>query len=405
MTTNTRAESRQASDAFVNLVSQVAGLVQYGLLILLSGADATTDFLFLLIAWFSIPLQTIIAGVAYPLLLRGQSVRARMFAHFATLLTVGAGLVPFWILNAKIEQVRDPWVVFCLGCVHALAVARASWLAYVDAAKGETRLLAAVTLFSSLGGIIGVACAALMSQDGVLGLLVGAVGCQVVFVALLQRRRDAADEVSPTEVSVALGSDWGWYLGKSFAGYGAGLGMQSLAAALPPSALTVFSLAQRLVGGVSGLFSNTVLPRLVHSGSRSASPAVRAGALLASGLGFCAVLWFLVSVSVSVDAAVLGTLGLSWMAASLFAAGVQRAAYRFLPAHSAIYNIGSSALIVAAVSLLVIEEALDVSLLVAAVILLDLVPGVIYAWKLGSRGVSVRVGVVVCLPVALSLLV
>ncbi|WP_188835030.1 hypothetical protein [Flexivirga endophytica] len=390
-----------AAPVLVNAGSQLSGLIQYVLLIVWTGAGHTTDYFFLLLAWTSVPMQLVLTGVCYPLLLRGAKEAACNWMKFSILLVPLSSAPAVAIYTSRLGDVQDAFLLTVLTVLFSGLVLVATYDGFREAVRGDAFPLSAATFFGSLGAIFGL-CAFKVTHAGAgtVTMLVGAIFGEITFLVMRAFQRSArlgaharggpnarvnsataVDSVAETNRQAS-----GWYLGKSIAGYGGGLTLQSYAASLAPAFLSYFSVAQRVVGGCAGVFSNSVLPFLVHGETQHSREAGRVTLAVSAAASFAGIgIAAFIGVVQSERDAGLVLLLTAWMSTSLYAAGMQRLAYRLLPAKVSAAPIVTSLVVVLMISFLLSINQFSPAVLLVGMVLLDGVSSIIFAVRLSLR--------------------
>lgn len=318
----------------LSLASQLVGLVQLLLLLWRAGANEVTDAYFYLFTIGMLPIQVLIVGVMYPLLLNAErisrrGIRAIQWATPALSVVLILGGAGFLYVNGRLPVELLPLVGMSLvnACVQALL-----WFRSVTAEAGgnprwnaaialPANALAMVTLlvpFDSPAIVVTVMVAALITGN-------------LVLLAFAVRARLGAEVVAAAPESTTGGRGIYWFFTKATVGYVGLTVLQSLAVLLPPSTLTILNVGGKIVGSIAATFVNAVMPLIIHHQTESIEPSRRflrglVGAL--TGLSAAAVVAASAfNSSLLIPAICVGL----WVVASTSAAIAQRMSFRFLP--------------------------------------------------------------------------
>lgn len=386
----------------INLTSQGLGLIQYLVLISWVGASRTSDFFFLVLAWSSLPMQLVVTGVVFPLLLRGAVDSAARWLQIAQLLIPLSLAVPVAVFWTFIALVKLPIAIMLLTAAYSWCVLQVTAEGFRRAVAGDALVLSAATLWGTLGSITGLAMGMVIAPDMSVPLMLAAgVLGQGAFLWILaghtagrRRGRDSlAEQPAVADPPKQSATDSGWYLGKAAAGYGGGIALQSFSAFMPAAFLTYFSVFQRLIGGVASAFSNSVLPRYVHVDTVSPTAAVRLTGrvvVVVLGLGLAASLCcFSVGRPVLAGWCLIAT---AWCVAALCGATIQRLTYRLLPPSNALIPIVICILTLGIVSTAFAFGYRSPSIILLAVVALDGATSVLLLRKLDLAKASWALG-------------
>ena len=318
----------------LSLASQAVGVLQLLLLLWRYGATNATDTYFYLFNLGNLPIQILVVGVLYPLLLNDERVSRRGAALFArwvpaagiAAVGVGAG----WLhVTGRVGGETLPIIAF--SALNAFMQARV-WVRAVAAEAGGTpHWVSGVALPANLFATTVIALpwpnsdSTVTAMTAVLavanaGLLLLMVKCSVgdsVFHGLSDHGR--------TNLRAPM-----WFVSKSTVSYGGLMVVQSVSLILPPATLTLLTIPMKIVASVSATFTNAILPRLVHQTTESPSEGryflrVATATLMAVGL-----VVVLVSVVFFEDYWVIAAVVSLWLVASSASSVAQRLAFRFL---------------------------------------------------------------------------
>ena len=383
----------------VNLTSQALGLVQYLLLISWNGANRDTDYFFLLLSWTALPLQLIVTGVAFPLMLRGQTGRARKWFLIAVCGSPVFVIPPILIMRGSWASLSLPIPVAALTLIYSIGVLLTTYTGLRTAASGNAHILSAATIFGSFGSIAGLL---IYQSTGlatpILLMLAVAIIAQFSFYfwSLKHIRSHSPEDSALREADDQADRSSAWFLGKSIAGYGGGLALQGFSSSMPPSFLSYFSVSQRVIGGVAGAYSNSVLPRFVHHRTSDAQATVRFSARLVALICLVGAIGAAACMAAG-SKTVAGWIlcAAAWMASATFAAAVQRLAYRLLPPSTASVSMITCVVVVSLVAGLTSLGLLSAAILIAGVIALDAVTAIILTILLAKRSAAAIVGILI----------
>ena len=322
---------------FFSLGSQVVGLAQLALLLFRAGANEATDAYFYLFNIGMLPIQIVLVGVMYPLLLNQERftqtalLRIRLLTPFLSIVLMAAGA---WWLQSSGRLGTELVPLALASTVNAFVQARLWYRAVTAEAGGDPRWIAGVALPANVLGALAllvpwgsptVAVTAMVSA-----LIIG--NTALLIYAAFKRVGDHVFNDAP-RLKLRNSADTGmyWFLSKSAVAYVGLTVLQSLAILLPPSSLTILNVAVKLVGSISATLVNAVMPVLVHQNSDSQDGsrrflrflilAVTGGAvLLVAGVGAIESTWVVPAICVSL-----------WALASSVSSVSQRVAFRFLP--------------------------------------------------------------------------
>ena len=299
------------------------------------GATASTDAYFYLFGFGLLPVQILVVGVFYPLLLNEQRISRRgamrfyRWTPFIAVLTVTAG----GVVLAATGRMTTTVIVTAVLCAANAAVQGALWCRAVTVeASGEARFVASVALPANLAALTVLVFPWPTSAWTVNAMMLGLLAGNLALFAVFYRRRLGSDVVAGLPASPGRSQRRGflWFFGKSAVGYGGSLTIQSISLTLPASALTLLAVPSKIVASVSTTFVNAVVPKYVHQQSASAAFANR---LLARLLSVEAALTSAIVLGIAVAGVPYVALAAAvalWLLASTSAAVSQRVSFRFL---------------------------------------------------------------------------
>lgn len=367
-------------------LSQAAGLLQYVLLVAATGANSHTDAFFFINAWVLFPSQVILFGWLYPRWLRariGLHLSDRNWIYLSALLSLFFGFGAAAILVVFRGNDNSAWLYAGLlglnGIVQSFTTAAALYIS----SSGHAEWLASVSLFASLIACFALLMAALFDLDKTMFMCAGLIAGNGIFLLLLIMRREQLRVLissSPiSEHHPILGrSDSAWFLTKSAAGYGAALVLQTAAAALPLSSLTVLGLISKVVSGFGSILTNALLPRFVHRNSTNDYSASAYLWVVATGSLMIAFPVSYIAAQFNPAWSSYSLTGLAWAVSASLNAVSQRVASKFLPARIALSSIVVSFALPAVFLLGSVVSPLGLSDVLRAYVLLDLVAGILF---------------------------
>ncbi|KAF2413430.1 hypothetical protein B1729_09935 [Microbacterium sp. B35-04] len=386
----------------LSIASQGIGVLQLLTLLARVGANETTDAYLYLFNMGMLPTQIIVVGVLFPMLLNKHKMtsrlaeRIRVSTPVLAIVLVGAGTFWMW-LNGRMESTLFPVVLavainaFFQSCV---------WIRAVSAeAIGDPRWMAAVALPSNALALVVLLLP--IPGDYLVTSMVAALALGNIALLITQTVRGVGTQswttLSRDPNAKSLGA--GWFLTKAGVGYGGLAVIQSLAVALPPSALTILSVATKIVGSVVATFVNAVMPRIVHRDTNTVRPAMRFLAFAYVGAGCIGLTLVGAAAAFRPDFLQLAAITGLWLAASVGNSVAQRAAYRFLPANASRITI----VVVPAVAALAITSSFaknfQLETLVSAYAAIDGVSAMLFLAAM-SRWRVAAVAATVCLGIA-----
>ncbi|NKY64415.1 hypothetical protein RVF83_11075 [Gordonia rubripertincta] len=333
-------------------------------------------------AWVLVSGQIILQGVAFPIWLRarGSGAGGRQFtwlAASASVLLVGG--IGWWRL-AYVPSEYDfgavVWIIFFSLLTAPLATVGFA-MALRAASAGRPMLLASLTLPTSV-----LACALMpwfLSSESaksiILSLCMFLGNVCFVAIAVLTERVSLFGGRNTVSLRQHLTSESAWFAARSGAGYSTGVILQTVASALPASALSMLSFSAKFVAGVVAVGVNAVLPRLVHRDRADTSGAF---IIIRYVVGLC-LLAEAVTAAVSLawrpDGGAylpLMPLVIAWAAAASINACVQRVALKSLAASSSKLTIMACACVSGLAFILSASGELNVFLLALLFIVLEI---------------------------------
>ncbi|MDR6505103.1 hypothetical protein [Arthrobacter oryzae] len=318
----------------LSLGSQLIGLAQLLVLLWRVGANESTDAYFYLFNIGMLPIQIVIVGVMYPLLLNDDKITRRAIKRLrwltpllcSLLVAAGAG----WLyISERLGPDLAPIAVASL--VNATLQARVWFRAVTAEAAGNPRWISGVALPANFLALLILLFPFSSAPSAVLFMICGLIIGNSVLLVVMARLRVGDEVVRLSPRSKAQRSSASlWFLGKAGIGYVGLTVLQSLAVLLPASAVTLLNLAVKIVGSISATLVNSVMPILVHQ--KIDSPAagrkflriLTAGLVIASSLGIVGVAAY--RPELTVPAVCLSL----WAVASAAAGTAQRMSFRFL---------------------------------------------------------------------------
>lgn len=385
----------------ISLASQVSGLAQLGALLWRFGPTNATDAYFYLFNLGNLPVQILLVGVLYPMLLNSDRITKRGAIRFGflvpvgALLAVGGGSVWLW-LQGRAEA--DVVAIFVLAALNAVVQARLWYLAVAAEAGGNPKLIAGVALPANALATLVLLLPWPDSASTVTAMMGALLLANAAFAIVITVRRAGSHvlEGLPDIPPRRHAAHW-WFLTKSFVSYGGLMVVQSIALILPPAVLTLLSLPMKIVGSVSSTFVNAIMPRLIHQQTDSPDGASRFLRLLALFIG-----------SVSLVGTALGyfifpayfqtivIVGL-WLVASASSSVAQRMVFRFLPPSTSKITIIVVPLIVVAVIFSAQSSNFGLVALLCAYALVDATSGFLLLMALRDKVMAPISGVITLL--------
>lgn len=302
----------------------------------------------------------------------------------------GNGYPEIWSHTTLLALAGVVMTVCWAGALRASALGNADWLS-------------SVTLMPSL-----VACVLLLVVPSpelsvrVTGLSWGMlVGSLLYLFAMVVKAPEyfygglSSTHVVPSDRDSGSGAVW--FGAKSVAGYGSGMLLQSVAATLPPSGLTLIGILTKIVGGFSTIVTNTILPRVVHKNSTSALGVYRYGWILVWSLGLvvacCAVMTFFYDSKFLYMAMIV----CCWILAAAISASMQRVAIRFFPPHLSVVSIALSIVVPVFALIAAFTVGIDLKSIISAYVAVEFLIGMVMCIVLRKYALSLVLSVV-CIP-------
>ena len=318
----------------LSLASQAIGLVQLLALLWRAGANEATDAYFYLFNIGMLPIQILIVGVMYPLLINAERLTRRGIRRIhwgvpALSIALMVGGSAYLYINGRLSA--ELWPLAGAALVNAFIQARLWFRGVTAEAGGDPRWNAAIALpanaLATLSLLIPFGSPATTVTVMVSALVIG--NAALLVVAAYYKVGDHLVAAAP-EVAEGRGGVY-WFFTKASTGYVGLIILQSLAVLLPPSAVTLLNVAVKIVGSIAATFVNAVMPQIIHHQTESIDASKKflrglVGLLaLISTVAVCGV--SLVDNSLLVPAICVGL----WVVASASAAVGQRMSFRFLP--------------------------------------------------------------------------
>jgi hypothetical protein len=377
----------------VAAVSQFVGLVQIVLLTRDGGAGHGSDAYFFLFSMALLPIQILLAGLFYPLLLNQTGTkpqtlrRLKVFTPVACVITVIVGALWLWHLG-QLTSALYGLVTLCAlnGFVSAIL-----WYHCLElTADGEALWLAGVALPANLVACLVIANAWSPSTARatimVGGLLIGNIAL-FIFLWATGRTRTVT-RLEHVVAAPSASHAGGWFLAKSVTGYASQDMLEALALLLPAASLTILNIINRIVGSVSTAVVSSVLPKLVNRTSTSHKGAATFARWLAVilALPFCIVAAATLFIHLPYEEYVLTTL--AWLLASGLNVSAQRMAYRFLTPSASVLSIASTIIVIGLVAIVSTTAWFSLKVLFVGAIALDAFPAAFLLWTLSERAIS-----------------
>ncbi|MBF4633030.1 hypothetical protein ITJ38_01285 [Agreia pratensis] len=293
-----------------------------------------TDAYFYLFNIGMLPIQVLIVGVMYPLLLNAERLSRRGIRRIQWItpslsIVLILGGAAFLALNGRLHLGLLPLVG--LAVVNAF-VQSLLWFRGVTAeASGNPRWNAAIALPANALATVTLLFP-FKQPEVIVAVMVGAlVVGNLLLLYFASRAKIGAEVIAAAPDSTTRGGGVYWFFTKATVGYVGLTVLQSLAVILPPSTLTLLNVGGKIVGSIAATFVNAVMPVIIHHQTESMEPSKRflrglVGALI--GISAIAV----VGASVFDSSLLLPAICVGlWVVASTSAAIAQRMSFRFLP--------------------------------------------------------------------------
>lgn len=333
--TKIRLKRSQVRGPVLSMASQATGLLQLAVLLWRYGPTNATDAYLYLFNLGILPIQVLLVGVLYPMLLnadritRASARRLGLGVPFVTVISVGGGCVWLWIQGRTSLEVLP---ILILAAVNGVVQARLWYLAIAAEAEGNPRWMAAVALPAN-----GLATLVMLlpwptSTATVTAMMTALVVANATYLGIMVRRKvgQAVLIQLPTKPARRHSAHW-WFLTKSSVGYGGLMVIQSAALVLPPATLTLLTLPTKIVGSVTATFVNAVMPLLVHQKTESTGGAKSFLRLLTLILGSVGALGVLIVATLLPEFLTQALIVALWLVASASSSVGQRLMFRFLP--------------------------------------------------------------------------
>jgi hypothetical protein len=317
----------------LSLGSQLIGLIQLALLLWRAGANESTDAYFYLFNIGMLPIQVLIVGVMYPLLLNNERItrrgirRVRQGAPVISLLLMVGGAA-YLYLNDRLSSALWPMAIAAL--INAFVQAHLWFRGVTAEAGGNPRWNAAIALPANALAAISLLIPFDSPTTSVTVMVLALVLGNVALLAIAAKMRLGDDVVESAPESSPRRTGAYWFLTKASVGYIGLVVLQSLAVQLPPSAVTLLNIGVKIVGSTASTFVNAVMPRIIHHRTDSMEPSRRFLRWLVAILGGMSI--FVIGLTWALYPALLVTaicVGL-WVIASSSSAIAQRMSFRFL---------------------------------------------------------------------------
>jgi hypothetical protein len=376
----------------VSALSQFIGLVQILLLTRNGGAGSGSDAYFFLFSMALLPIQILLAGLLYPLLLNQTGTtprtlrRLRLLTPWACVIMVMVGALWLWHLGKLTPSIYG-LVILC--ALNGLVSARLWYYCLELAADGEVIWLAGVALPANI-----LACLVIVNAWSpstaratimVGGLLAGNIALLIYLSATGRASTTDHPHVDPTTSTRSSG---GWFLAKSVTGYASQDILEALALLLPAASLTILNIINRIVGSISTTVVSSVLPKLVNRQSTSRADVATFTRWLAAilALPFCIVGATSLVLHLPYQEYVFTTL--AWLLASGMNVSAQRMAYRFLAPSASVLSIISAVLVISFLVIASMMPWFTLKVLFVGAIALDALPAAFLLWTLSERAMS-----------------
>lgn len=374
------------------------GLAQLYLLVS-PGLTAETDAYFFVLAWATVPIQLLLLSIFYPSTLRAGVMErgARLAFLLATMLLTVLLSASAVVLLAVIRSGFAEQMIFISGlCCFSTVMSVPVWVKALElSASGRAAWLSGINLAPSAVGIVAMIVAS--SADRVAAMLIGqSVGFIITWMCLSRMYGGAL----PGDGHPSLDRNTAWLSAQSAAAYASILALQSGAATLPSSALSILGIATRCVSAGASLMSSAVLPLLTNRSSSSSSAVDRFIYLITAGtFALCSAV-LVAPRSLTGPYSQLIVLSLAWLCCVVVNQALHRWAFRSAPARLSALTILVSVIIGSLLVILVLLDRLDLGFVLALFIGLDYLGAVLFGLALGQRGAVIAL-TVACLPAAI----
>jgi len=386
----------------LSLASQMIGLVQLVVLLVRTGANEATDAYFYLFNIGMLPIQVLIVGVMYPLLINSERISRRGIRRIqwgtpavsVVLMVGGAG---YLYLNGRLPV--ELWPLAVAALVNAIVQALLWFRGVTAEAAGNPRWNAAIALpanaLATLTLLIPFHSAATTVVVMVGGLVIG--NATLLLFAVRARLGREVVESAPVDASGRTGAYW--FFTKASVGYVGLIVLQSLAVLLPAAAVTLLNVGVKIVGSIAATFVNAVMPQMIHHQSDSIGPSKRflrglvgvlagASALVVAGVA-------IVANELVVPAICVGL----WVVASSSSAIAQRMSFRFLAPSASRITLIVVPVVVALAVVSSVAPGFQLVVLLCAYAAVDGASAALLLFALRDRAMS-RVLAVTCLALA-----
>jgi hypothetical protein len=371
------------------------------LLLWRAGANEATDAYYYLFSVGMLPIQIVLVGVMYPLLLNSERltrralVRLRWFTPLLSIVLMVGGAT-WMMMGGRLPVELFPIAI--LSIVNGYFQSRLWYRAVTAEASGNARWISGIALPANLLAALtllfpwGTSVTAVVAMQ--IALVVGNTG-----LLLVSRHLEVGDAVvakaplTSTSTSESRSTGTYWFLTKSSIAYLGLTVLQSLAIMLPASSLTLLNVAAKIVGSVSATLVNAIMPLVIHQDTESRVGAERflrallwllgiGGALFVSVVGF--------SYPVLTAAALCVSL---WVIGSSASAVSQRMAFRFLAPNASRVTIVVVPIVVAIALLSSMAPHFQLLTLICAYASLDGLTGAVLLRSLGNNWLSLVMSV------------
>jgi hypothetical protein len=378
----------------VSALSQFIGLVQIVLLTRNGGAGRGSDAYFFLFSMALLPIQILLAGLLYPLLLNQTGTttrtlrRLRLLTPWACVMMVMVGALWLWHLGKLTPSIYG---LVALCAINGFVSAKLWYHSLELAADGEAIWLAGVALPANVLACLFIVNAWSPSTARatimVGGLLVGNIAL-LTYLTMTGRTRpiNHPQKMDPTTSTRKSG---GWFLAKAVTGYASQDILEALALLLPAASLTILNVINRIVGSISTTVVSSILPKLVNRQSTSRANIATFTRWLAIilVLPFCVVGATALVIHLPYQEYVFTTL--AWLLTSGMNVSAQRMAYRFLAPSASVLSIVSAVLVIGFLVFASTTPWFTLKVLFVGAIALDALPAAFLLWTLSERAMSV----------------
>jgi len=361
----------------LSITSQLLGVAQLALLLGTFGATPVTDQYFLLFSWSIIIPQVLMMGWAYPSLLQSKSHNPRIRRRLVVLSSVGSAIATCaasYVYGELSTVGPANHTLTAMLAVSAFAAGPVWAFSIEAAATGSGMWLAAVALpanfFAVLALLLPEDSSAAKTTNMALGIIIGNVSFAILVLMLRARSRRRVDY--PCEFYPRLRTE---YLAYSTAGFGTATFLQTVAATLPSSSLSMLAVVNRLVASAVTTLVSTLLPRLINTKTQNVQTPPAIIKVGVASLVIVAAMNLALNKTTTANAIPLqqlAGLGLVWFVAAGTNAITQRVAMRDLTPRSTLVGSVAGLIVVVIAQLLIVAGNLSLPRLLVCYCLVEI---------------------------------